>query len=168
VEYQDSGSDRFGLRYADFAGNVVERSVSKSNTGQWRSVRLTLNDAYFNGGLSSDGDLELFSPDGQPDVFHRLAVALGGTCNISATATPTALVSRTPTRTATPSPTPSPIRTATPVPQSVTLQPGVGGYAGVDDATLSSWNGGDETLGSSSRVSIRPFDVWAGVMRFDL
>lgn len=168
VEYQDSGSDRFVLRYADFAGNVVERSVSKSNTGQWRTARFTFNDAYLNDSLPSGADLELVNPDAQPDVFHRLTVALDGTCSGGATPTATAAVSRTPTRSATPSATPTALGTATPVPQTTTLQPGVAGYAGVDDATLSSWNGGDETLGSSSRVSIRPFDVWAGVMRFDL
>ena len=171
VEYQDSGSDSFSLRYADFAGNVVDLPVSKSNSGQWRTASFTLNDAYFNDSLPGSTDLELVNPDSRADVFHRVTVSLDGACS---GATPTATLStfRTSTPTATPnltpSATPSATRTATPIPQSVTLQPGVAGYAGVDDATLSSWNGGDETRGSTSRVSIRPFDVWAGVIRFDL
>ena len=169
VEYLDSGNDRFLLRYADFAGNTIDLPVSKTNSGQWRSAHFTLNDVYFNDSLPSGADLELVNPDSHADVFHRLTVAQSETCTVGGT-TPSATLAatRTPTGTATPNLTPSATPTATPVPQSVTLQPGVAGYAGVDDATLSSWNGGDETMGSTTRLSIRPFDVWAGVLRFDL
>jgi YVTN family beta-propeller protein len=124
IEFLDSGSDTFLLRYARMDGTETSASVRKTGTSQWRSTTLRLNDAYLNDGLPSGADLELFNPDGIADVFHRVRVEMLRDC--AATATPTSTPSRTPTPTATPTPTwtstptstPSP--TVTPTPTSLT------------------------------------------------
>lgn len=49
----------------------------------------------------------------------------------------------------------------------VELQPDGVSYNGVTDAYLSSWNP-DTNYGASSKLSVRPSDVWAGLIKFDL
>ena len=111
IEFQDKGSDSFALRYARADGSEATASVRKTGTGQWRSVTLRLEDAFLNNNLAGGADLELFSPDGSADVFHRLRVEAVGVCTPTATATPT--VSRTSTRTATATATRTATATAT-------------------------------------------------------
>ena len=111
VEFLNSGSDSFLLRYARMDGTEAGVSVRKTGTGQWRPVTLRLTDAYLNDGLASGADLELVNSEGSADVFHRLRVELVNDCAATSTSTPSATL--TATRTATPSATPTATRTAT-------------------------------------------------------
>lgn len=49
----------------------------------------------------------------------------------------------------------------------VTLQPGSSGYDGVADTYISSWSV-DANYGTLSRISVRPNDEWAPLIKFDL
>jgi len=70
----------------------------------------------------------------------------------------------TPTATATPSPTPTrPLGT----PTTVTLQPGVNGYAGLTDSYISAW-APTTNYAASANLVLRPNDVIASLLRFDL
>lgn len=157
VEYLDRGTDRFVVRYANASNAPVEVPIVKQGTGLWTTRSVQLSDALFNDNLPGGADLELASPDSGADVFHRLRVQQTNGCNVTVTQSPA------PTRTpvVTPTPTPASFRT-------VVLQPDGASYDGVTDATLNSWDGGNQNAGSSSTVSLRSFDVWAGVIRFDV
>ncbi len=49
----------------------------------------------------------------------------------------------------------------------VVLQPGSNGYNGLSDTYLSSWSA-DANYGTLTRVSVRPNDEWAPLLKFDL
>lgn len=116
IEFLDSGSDAFLLRYARMDGTEASASVGKTGTGQWRAVTLRLTDAYLNDSLPSGADLELASADSGSDIFHRLRVELHSDCAATATPTATRSPTATATATATPRSTPSPTLTPTSTP----------------------------------------------------
>ncbi len=174
VDYQDSGTDRFVIRYANANNAPVEVPITKRGTGEWVTRSVQLSDAFFNNNLPGGADLELDSPDNDLDTFHKVRIEHTNTCNITNTPTMTATPSRS--RTPTPTMTPTPSRSRTPTPtitpspppfQTIVLQPDGVTYNGVTDTYLSQWNK-DTNHGAFYRISVRPEDVWSVLIKFDL
>lgn len=120
--------------------------------------------------------------------FYSLAVECSEPPLATPTPTDTPANTRTPTPTlvptATPTPTPTPqhppfsyethlprqnqaFPPPTPQPQTITLQPGRDGYAGLDDSYLSAWAPATN-YAEADRLSLRQPDVMAPLLRFRL
>ncbi|MBI2301745.1 MAG: hypothetical protein HYU66_22815 [Armatimonadetes bacterium] len=77
VEYLDSGGGRFGLQYDstdaaaphEGAYKDAPETVTRANTGQWRTARWTLADARLDNRQNGDADFRLFNPGG--DLYVR-------------------------------------------------------------------------------------------------
>ncbi|NOZ51425.1 MAG: DNRLRE domain-containing protein, partial [Chloroflexi bacterium] len=85
------------------------------------------------------------------------------------TPTPTSLPTFTPTPTPlrTPTPTPSPSATSIPDPLLLILQPGLNGYNGLQDTTISAWQPSTNTA-RGAFIKARSGDVMNSLLRFDL
>jgi len=87
------------------------------------------------------------------------------------TVTSTPTITPTPSNTATPTSTPTftatPTHTPTPTPTTVYFQQGMDSYAGMTDATISSWYP-TTNFGNDGRLSVRANDVIATLLRYDL
>jgi YVTN family beta-propeller protein len=163
VDYLNSGTDQFAIRYSNQNGTVKEILVDKTGTSQWASHTMQLDDLYLNNGLPGGGDLELFNPDSRVDIFHKVRIALASNCPGG----PEPSITATPTQTGIPG-TPTPTATPADLPQTLTLQPDDVTYDGVSDTYLSSWDLGNINFGDSTLISVRPFQIWHGLLRMEL
>ncbi|SCG37801.1 carbohydrate-binding protein [Micromonospora coxensis] len=79
VVYLDRGTSSWQLRY-DASGEPDElaRTVTKTDTGQWREITVRLTDAHFANRSRRGSDLYLVNPDGETNVFHMVEVTLVG------------------------------------------------------------------------------------------
>ena len=139
LTYLDQGTDRWQLQYDAVSDPYkVALDVRKQNTGQWRTVSHVLTDATFANRQASGA--------GQHGQDFRIWSVNDGddtfhmidVAKISATQE-----------------------------FSVTLQPDGSPYTGVQDTYIDSWNTSGN-YATYQRMSIRPDDVWAGLIRFDL
>ena len=139
LTYLDQGTDRWQLQYDAVSDPYkVALDVRKQNTGQWRTVSQVLTDATFANRQASGA--------GQHGQDFRIWSFNDGddtfhmidVAKISATQE-----------------------------FSVTLQPDGSPYTGVQDTYIDSWNTSGN-YATYQRMSIRPDDVWAGLIRFDL
>ena len=139
LTYLDQGTDRWQLQYDAVSDPYkVALDVRKQNTGQWRTVSQVLTDANFANRQASGA--------GQHGQDFRIWSVNDGddtfhmidVAKISATQE-----------------------------FSVTLQPDGSPYTGVQDTYIDSWSTSGN-YATYQRMSIRPDDVWAGLIRFDL
>lgn len=139
ITYLDKGVDTWQLQY-DAVDNpyAVAFTVRKENTGQWRTISTLLTDVHF--GNRQTG--------GSNHPGHDFRIWDGGDGNDTFH-----MVDVT--------------RVALGQTYSVTLQPDGVTYNGVIDTYIDSWSP-DANTGDYARVSVRPEDVWAGLVRFDL
>jgi len=128
VTYYDHGWDRWQLE-VDAAGDAYRNGgvVQKGDSDQWLTVSFVLEDALFANRQSGGGDFRLDCMGDGDEMVHLVQV--------------TKLPERTVTPAA-PPPTPS-APTLPPLPPLavITLQQGLDGYTGSQDATIISWSG---------------------------
>ena len=137
LTYLDQGTDRWQLQYDAVSDPYkIALEVRKQNTGQWRTVSQVLTDANFANRQASGA-----GEHGQD--FRIWSVNDGDdifhmidVAKISATQE-----------------------------FSVTLQPDGSPYTGVQDTYIDSWSTSGN-YATYQRMSIRPDDVWAGLIRF--
>jgi len=72
IVYLDQGAGSWELVYATAAGEKVARRVTNTDTGEWRDLTLTLDDAVWNHRLPGGGDLALRHVSGEDTIFHML------------------------------------------------------------------------------------------------
>lgn len=139
VTYLDSGTDTWQLQY-DAVDNAtkVAFTVRKQNTNTWRTVSQRLDDAHF-------GNRQ---PGSAAHPGHDFRIWDGGDGNeilhfVDVEEIRAVQLYR------------------------VALQPDGSSYDGVTDTYLDSWSPTANT-GSYQRISVRPEDTWAPVLRFDL
>ncbi|HUW13884.1 MAG TPA: hypothetical protein VM537_29440, partial [Anaerolineae bacterium] len=128
VTYYDHGWDRWQLE-VDAAGDAYRNGgvVQKGDSDQWLTASFVLEDALFANRQSGGGDFRLDCMGDGDEMVHLVQV--------------TKLPERTVTPAA-PPPTPS-APTLPPLPPLavITLQQGLDGYTGSQDATIISWSG---------------------------
>ncbi|MFN2165026.1 MAG: SdrD B-like domain-containing protein [Anaerolineae bacterium] len=124
ITYWDHGTDKFRLQYDSTSGPKFARPVGSSNTwvtkqnsGQFRTVTFSVNDARFGNQLYGGTDLVIDSRDQNGDNdgnewIHFVDVRKVDSSVPTSTPTPT----RTPHPTNTPTSTPTPTATATATP----------------------------------------------------
>jgi len=73
VIYYDQGIGKWALKY-DAIGNPEKTSliVTKTGSGIWKEVVVTLNDAYFGNRCPHQSDIMLVSVDSEDDIFHMI------------------------------------------------------------------------------------------------
>jgi hypothetical protein len=73
VVYLDQGTGRWALTY-DAVGNAEKTAVvvTKTNTGLWKELTVTVNDGYFGNRGPNQADLSLVNLDGEDDTFHMI------------------------------------------------------------------------------------------------
>ena len=129
VTYLDRGADSWELQY-DSTGDIYRSAgvITKSDTGAWRLVSFTLDDARFanrqpGGGKYPGSDFRIWSRgDGDETIHFVQVISLDrplATATPTWTPTPDPNRSPTPTTTANPSPTPTRTPTAGPTPTPI-------------------------------------------------
>jgi len=75
VVYFDKGVGQWSLQY-DAVGdsNKTALTVAKTDSGLWKEVSVTVDDAYFGNRSTSNSDIVLTSDDTEDDIFHMIEV----------------------------------------------------------------------------------------------
>jgi len=170
VTYYDQGLDSWGLEY-DALDDPYRSAgiVQKTNSGLWLTVSFTLSDARFANRQAGGGDFRLDCMGDGDEYFHFVEVIK---LPEQPAPTPEPLPTGTP-------PGLPPTLTPTPPVEVLTLQEGMGGYSGTEDATISRWSPGqpdpDSTLlhlrsqrDGPARDFTRIDDIYSVLIRFDL
>ena len=158
LDHQSGG--RWALYYDSESGEKLAGIVPLTGTGAWKEAIFTLDDAVFNNGLprfsdksrQSGFDLRIDRLDRVDDIFSMVRVEPIG---------------KRPPATPTPTPTPAPTLDNTQREHTLHLQQGYEGYAGVIDTHISAW-APDTAFFKHEALAIRPDNVMAGLLRFDL
>ncbi len=161
VTYYDKGWDSWSLQY-DAYGNAYKTAgiVYKHNTLTWKKAVFHLTDARLansmpGGGDHPGSDFRIWSRHDGDETIHMVMVSKGS--------------APTPTPTASPTPGPSPTPTPTPSNPVITLQEGLDGYTGVEDAYLDK-NSPYSNFGDSTQMLLTEKDeapVSAMLLRFE-
>ena len=196
VIYYDQGNDSWRLEYDSSSGATkLAGTVQKTNSGTWKTVVFNLADARFANTQAGGSDFRIYCNNDGDDYIHFIQITKTGPTptpdpNVTPTptySTPTSQPTRTPTQTYTPGPSPTPTQTRTPtatrtptqtrtptlsptpgpVTDSVSLQEGINGYAGVTDTLINGW-AVDENYGSYTRLIVRSGEWMSSLLRFDL
>ncbi|MDA8186895.1 MAG: PA14 domain-containing protein [Dehalococcoidales bacterium] len=128
ITYLDSGTSRFEVRYDAFGNaNKLAGTVTKANTGAWKTATFDVNDAYFGGRMLGGSDIRILAVSGDVTLHMVEIRTLSAGSAVTPTPTPVHSATATPTQIpATPTPkqipptaTPTQLPTSTPVPTSV-------------------------------------------------
>lgn len=114
LRYLDIGTDTLSLSYMSSQGVTRTQTIVKTNSRQWVTTTLVLNDLVFAHQLARDADLILNSDPqngGLDEIVHMVQVV--GHRGGAPTPTPSWSPTPKPTRTPVPSGSPTPTRTAT-------------------------------------------------------
>jgi len=155
VTYFDHGSDNWSLQYKTVGGSEQTRTVTKTNTDQWKTASFIVMDMAFDGQYANGNDFRIYNGGSGDEYIHM--VALGKYRPAGPTPTPT--LTRTPTA------------TATPTPITVVFQKGISpspSYNGVSDTYISNYGDPDANYGISPTLSLRNSDYKASLLRFDV
>jgi hypothetical protein len=75
VVYFDRGNGSWSLLYDAVDGSMkTAKTVTKTNSGQWKSMEVVLPDAYFGNRGPKGADLMLQNTDTEDDLFHLIEV----------------------------------------------------------------------------------------------
>jgi hypothetical protein len=75
VVYYDQGHGQWSLSYdAVDDPDKIAAVITKTNTGEWKEVSVTLTDARFDNRGRNGGDLALVNTDAEDDIFHLIEI----------------------------------------------------------------------------------------------
>jgi hypothetical protein len=72
--YLDKGSDSFAIEYYNFAGELKNIIVNKTNSNQWKRQQWEINDAYFNDQFDGQTDIRINCNKDGDETIHLLDI----------------------------------------------------------------------------------------------